>query len=417
VEGEILQRDQDEGIGASEFEVLTATAFEIFNREKIDVGVVEVGMGGAEDATNILGQPAPEPGGVDGKVEIIRQSPLITVISKIGLDHQAFLGNTLEEIARQKAGILKPHVPVIFDPSNAPEVKEVIRYEAKQKGSPLYEDELFPSFIPKKYSKLEERYAWKSALSRVEKVFKKANQTHVPQHVQTNATLALMAVNVAFHRLGCFEPLTRLEAPSKNKLSRPLVDLDRRMLTAIPHAVFPGRQQRLSITPLTGRRTRILLDGAHNADSANALAERIERPRRKMKQEMKGHPITWVLAASDSKDATEIFRPIIRPQDSVVLVEFGPVDGMPWVKPMPVQKLEEALGALDASGQGLGLKVVQAGNDVLYALRQATTMAQTEDDEGPLVVAGSLYLVGDVLRLVRDAGKDGNVNSNELAER
>jgi folylpolyglutamate synthase/dihydropteroate synthase len=63
------------------------------------------------------------------------------------------------------------------------------------------------------------------------------------------------------------------------------------------------------------------------------------------------------------------------------------------------------------------MKIVQAGNDVLYALQQATKMARTEEGEEPLVVAGSLYLVGDVLRLVRDVGKDSSAASNELAER
>lgn len=413
VEREVLQRDRDEKIGASEFEVLTATAFEIFNREKVDIGVVEVGMGGAEDATNIIGQPSPEDRDVDGKAEITREPPLVTVISKIGLDHQAFLGSTLEEIARQKAGILKPHVPVIFDPSNALEVKDVIALEARQRQCPVYQDESFPSFIPKKASKMQELYHWRSALSRVEQVFKGTKQGHVPQHVQTNATLAFLAVYVAFDRLGIFDPLNRPEYQPGKELLKNFEDLDKIILKVIPCTTFPGRQQRLSITPLTGRRGQILLDGAHNADSANALAERVERIRR----ETIGCPITWVLAASDSKDASEIFRPLVKPRDNAVVVEFGSVDGMPWVKPMSVHKLEEALAnALKTSGQEPGMRVVRAGGDVLHALQEATKMAGTEEEEGPLVVAGSLYLVGDVLRLVREVGKDSNAPSNEIAE-
>ena len=125
---------------------------------------------------------------------------------------------------------------------------------------------------------------------------------------------------------------------------------------------------------------------------------------------MMGRPTTWVLAASDSKDATEIFRPLVKSKDKVVLVEFGPVDGMPWVKPMPMQKLEEALTrALEAAGHGPAEKIVHAGDDVFHALQEATEMPRTEDGEGPLVIAGSLYLVGDVLRLLRNARKDSDV--------
>ena len=414
VEREVLQRDRDQQIRASEFEVLTATAFEIFNREEIDVGVVEVGMGGAEDATNIIGQPALDDHGIDGGGEIIRQPPLVTVISKIGLDHQAFLGNTLEEIARQKAGILKPHVPVIFDPSNAPEVQEVILAEAAQRQSPIYHDEPSPNFVARNVSEIEELYSWSFALRRVKQAFKEANQKHVAQHVHTNAALAMMAVNTALHRLGHLGLLARFEDnPGRKKaLLTKLRHLDNRMLKIIPRTVFPGRQQRIEITSLTGRKNHILLDGAHNADSANALAE--------TRYKTKGRPTTWVLAASDSKDAAAIFAPLVQPEDSFVLVEFGPVDGMPWVKPMPVDKLEQALISALTFGTGvypLGrhVKIVRAGNDVLYALRQATKLAQTEDGEGSLAIAGSLYLAGDVLRLVRDSEKELNAIENETA--
>ncbi|KAJ5665721.1 uncharacterized protein N7477_008169 [Penicillium maclennaniae] len=72
IEDQVKLRDQRLGIGASEFELLTATAFEIFNHEKVEVGVIEVGMGGRLDATNIL------------------SDVLVSVIAKIGMDHQAF---------------------------------------------------------------------------------------------------------------------------------------------------------------------------------------------------------------------------------------------------------------------------------------------------------------------------------------
>ncbi|MBO4665914.1 MAG: bifunctional folylpolyglutamate synthase/dihydrofolate synthase, partial [Paludibacteraceae bacterium] len=86
------------------FELATAMAFDYFARERVDVAVVEVGLGGRLDSTNII-------------------TPELSVITNIGFDHTEFLGNTLAKIAREKAGIIKPHVPCVIgetDPETAP---------------------------------------------------------------------------------------------------------------------------------------------------------------------------------------------------------------------------------------------------------------------------------------------------------
>src|SRR5262245_8232129 len=88
------------------FEMLTAIAFEYFSREKVDIAVLEVGMGGRLDATNVV-------------------DPRISVITDISLDHQRFLGNTLTEIASEKAGIIRPDGIVVTLPQ-APEANDVI---------------------------------------------------------------------------------------------------------------------------------------------------------------------------------------------------------------------------------------------------------------------------------------------------
>src|SRR6185503_11737875 len=76
------------------FEVTTAAAFELFRRANVDVAVCEVGLGGRLDATNVL-------------------SPVVTVITSIALDHEQYLGRSLRQIAAEKAGIIKPGVPVV----------------------------------------------------------------------------------------------------------------------------------------------------------------------------------------------------------------------------------------------------------------------------------------------------------------
>jgi dihydrofolate synthase/folylpolyglutamate synthase len=89
------------------FDVLTALAFVYFAREKVDYAVVEVGLGGRLDATNVI-------------------QPILTVITSIGFDHMALLGNTLESIAREKGGIVKPGVPLIVGATAAPFFSEAI---------------------------------------------------------------------------------------------------------------------------------------------------------------------------------------------------------------------------------------------------------------------------------------------------
>lgn len=100
------------------FEVTTALAFLHFAESSVDLAVAEVGMGGRFDATNVL-------------------TPLVSVITNIDLDHQAFLGGTIEQIAFEKAGIVKPGVPVITA-ADRREAEDVIRTVAREQGAPLY---------------------------------------------------------------------------------------------------------------------------------------------------------------------------------------------------------------------------------------------------------------------------------------
>src|SRR5207249_2584201 len=101
------------------FECVTAMAFEYFARERVDFAVFEVGLGGRLDATNIL-------------------SPVVTIITRIDFDHENFLGHSLKEIASEKAGILKPGVPLVLAEQH-PEAREVILARAESLGSPIVE--------------------------------------------------------------------------------------------------------------------------------------------------------------------------------------------------------------------------------------------------------------------------------------
>lgn len=323
----VMRRNETEGIEASEFEILTATAFEVFDRERIDMGVIEVGLGGRLDATNAMKQKA------------------VTVISKIGLDHQSFLGNTIEEIAREKAGIMRPGVPCVLDRSNPASVRKVVEDYAKEIGTEVVLSSTESSFLDELSEEDFEPHQWQ------------------------NLACAYTAFHLAY---------TKIESPLH------------RLLPAVQNINWPGRQQTIDIRSVTGRRETVLLDGAHNVQSAEALGSYVDK---RMRENGK---ITWVLAASQGKELDGMLKPLLHQGDCVTAVQFGPVDGMPWVSPMLP---EDILAASTVAGVDI-LQQYDAGTDVSGALRWAVTTAAG----GPIVIAGSLYLVSDVLRLLRAAG-------------
>ena len=110
----VKEIDETNEIGATPFELKTAMAFSYFAMQCCDFVLVEVGMGGRLDATNVIEQP------------------ILSILTSISRDHMAFLGNSLEEIAREKAGIIKEYCPVLTG-VQAPEVMEVLRQTATER--------------------------------------------------------------------------------------------------------------------------------------------------------------------------------------------------------------------------------------------------------------------------------------------
>ncbi|KAJ5151428.1 uncharacterized protein N7482_010680 [Penicillium canariense] len=327
IESQVKQRDQNLGIGASEFELLTATAFEIFNHERVEVGVVEVGMGGRLDATNIL------------------TDVLVSVIAKIGMDHQAFLGSTIEEIALEKGGFSNRACPAsLTTPMRLPRIQEL---------------GLNATFVCP--DKVEEQ------LPPLAQLFQKLD---LEPHQQENMCCAVTALRLALSKI------------------RPHVDA----FSLLPHlsdVKWPGRLESVNLQPLIQRTEPVLLDGAHNPQSAEVLGRYVDR-----KLRPQSGTVTWVVAASSGKDLAGVLCSIIRPGDNVATVEFGPVDGMPWVKPTSAVELASAVQSLSEIGQ-----VESFEGDLLPAIKWASKVAHGR----PIVIAGSLYLVSDVYRLLRDA--------------
>ena len=387
-------RSASEDIRASEFEILTAAAFQIFTDERVDVAVVECGLGGREDATNVLRT----------------QDVALSVLTKVGLDHTEFLGGTVEAIAAEKAGIFKRGVPVVLDRSNASTVVDVVEGRLEQLGwGNGGRDGIY---VPSGDQGRE--------LAAV--VERLALAPHQAQNLHT-AFAAFRCVEDSLaqstrhppHRSTPLSP-----KPSSEPRGGPADSIHGRVLENLvieAHSSLPGRFQWLTLPPALlpvslppppndSTKTRILLDGAHNADSAAALAESVTK-------QLRGgtDPITWLLSVKADKDADSILGLLVQPHDNVVACSFGPVDGMPWV---------QALGAADLAVKAMAFTdgVVVVGDcdedngvvppPIVRAIHTAVHLATKQDEHHPrLCIAGSLYLAGDVLRCIRDASMAG----------
>jgi dihydrofolate synthase / folylpolyglutamate synthase len=287
---EVLNRAEVYGIGPSFFEATTAAALLAFSRTPADYCVIEVGLGGRLDATNVV-------------------APLVCGIAQIGIDHQAFLGETLAEIAGEKAGIAKAGVP-IFCLSQPAVARTAIEAAAATADAPL----------------LLEGRDW-----HLDAALKPA----LPgAHQIRNANLAAQML-----RYG--------GVPEDS------------IYAGIAAASWPARLQKLAPGPLALARD-IWIDGAHNPACANALAEYL-----------KAHPMHLVMGILANKDADGIIAPLA-----------AHALGMTFVAVPDHDSHDPA--ALAARWDGMAAAT----------LPEAVAAVETDT-----LIAGSLYLAGEALRL------------------
>jgi dihydrofolate synthase/folylpolyglutamate synthase len=210
------------------FECVTAMAFEYFARERVELAVFEVGLGGRLDATNIL-------------------SPVVTIITRIDFDHENFLGHSLKEIAAEKAGILKQGVPVVLA-EQIPEVREVILARAKTLKCPVIE--------PSKIFRVDRESLHNGSIrARVIEVASGTTLELVPSlpgRFQFQNTLNAVAAARFFQVRGF-------------QIS------DEAITRGVAEAVWPGRLEKLQSAP------DVYLDGAHNPGAARELAHFLQQ--------------------------------------------------------------------------------------------------------------------------------------------
>ncbi|MFK9091283.1 bifunctional folylpolyglutamate synthase/dihydrofolate synthase [Bacillus salipaludis] len=213
--------------GPTEFEVITAMAFYYFaNITKVDIVIFEVGLGGRFDSTNII-------------------QPLASIITNIGLDHTNILGNTYEEIAFEKAGIIKEKTP-IFTAVKHPGALTVIEEQADEKSAPIYRLNQEYTICGHESLARGEVFTLNTKLQSLEKL----ELSMIGQHQTENASLAVLAAQY-LNEKGLF---TVTEQAIRVGLMR---------------AYWPGRFEVLSENPL------VIIDGAHNEEGITALTHEL----------------------------------------------------------------------------------------------------------------------------------------------
>jgi dihydrofolate synthase/folylpolyglutamate synthase len=305
------------------FEVLTATAFLQFAERKVDVAVLEVGLGGRFDATNVV-------------------RPLVSVITTISRDHETHLGSTLRSIAFEKAGIVKPGIPVICGVPRGTALREIRRL-ARERGAPFTGVfRLGTSLVARRtdgrflfrYASGEEEYSFTPGLT--------------GRYQGANAAVAIATAEI----------LSRTWRPlRKNKILR-----------GIRETLWPGRLETVARRPL------VLLDGAHNEEGAASLAAHLG--------EFIQRPVILVFAVMKDKNIRAMARRLFPRARRVILTK------VPYKRSALPQDIQAAVPEFRAK--------TRLEPDVSRAVRLAL-----EESAGrtPVVIAGSLFLVGEVKKL------------------
>jgi dihydrofolate synthase/folylpolyglutamate synthase len=325
---ELLTALLDECVGANGgeeitfFEITTCAAFLGFQRVPADWTLLEVGLGGRLDATNVVDRPR------------------LTIITPVSMDHEAFLGDTIAKIAGEKAGIIKRGVPVIVGPQ-APDGLAVIEAKAAALGAPLWA-------FGQQWNVWEERgrlvYQDENGLLDLP-----LPNLPGPHQVQ-NAGAAIAALRL----------LGRDEAACQ---------------AAVTRAYWPARMQRLRHGPLVdlAPKVELWLDGGHNPAGGEAVAATLAR--------MPARETHLICGMLNTKDVAGYMRPLA-PQ--VTRLHAVSIPGEKNTLPAEVTR-DAALAA--------GIRAVTAGS-----VAEALTAIAAGSPEARVLICGSLYLAGTVLR-------------------
>jgi dihydrofolate synthase/folylpolyglutamate synthase len=306
----------------SYYETLLALALEYFARENVEAAVVEVGLGGKLDGTNVL-------------------EPCVNAITNVGFDHTDVLGETLEAIAGDKAGIAKPGVPLVTD-ARDPAAFDVIARRCAEVGAPLVRVETYARIEPYPAERYGQSFAVTTPNARYE-----LSLPILGDFQQSNAATAITVL----------EQLPAGLRPSVEAIEAGFSQLS-----------IPGRMEFFPGFP------DVVFDIAHNADKAQHFARALEHA-------FPGRRITFVIGISESKDAQEVLRPFFALPASFIFTSFETA-GRRATRPQRLVNIAEHAGIWS-----------RAIGDPVEALSVAR---RSTDANGVVVVTGSTFVVATV---------------------
>ncbi|WP_066424651.1 folylpolyglutamate synthase/dihydrofolate synthase family protein [Anabaena sp. 4-3] len=306
------------------FEVVTAAAWLYFAQQQVDLAVVEVGLGGRLDATNVISEP------------------LVTVITSISREHWQQLGNTVAEIAGEKAGILKPGCPAVMG-MLPPDAEKVVRSRAQELQCPLITPQPAREIQPgwAEYQSIQNSNLIKYPLP-------------LPGQIQlNNSSLALATLEILQQKGWQISPDAIINGMAKTK--------------------WPGRMQWLNF-----HSQKLLIDGAHNPAAAKVLRDYVDS--------LNYQNITWVMGMLSTKDHADIFQVLLRPDEQLYLV---PVPDHSSANPENLAQLANNICS--------DLGACETYLDLSSALEAAFNTT-----DNLVVLCGSLYLIGHFLEKIAE---------------
>ena len=322
----------NDGQSITVFEILTAVTFILFSEHPADAAIIEVGLGGRFDATNVIERPA------------------ASVIMPVSLDHEAYLGDRVELIAAEKAGIIKPGRPVVVGAQEFSGALDTILGVAERLNSPatVYGRDLWAFAENGRLVVQDETGLMDLPLPRLP-----------GRHQYANAAAAIAAVRAAGFTLS-------------HKAAE-------RAMTSV---AWPGRMQRLkhgALVDLAPEGAEIWLDGGHNPGAGVVVAEALTE-----QEERQPRPLVMICGMINTKDQTGYFRAFNGIVRHVYTVPVGGSDA-------GVPNAELAARAIEA---GLSAEPVASVANALMLLRDTWDDRETRPR---ILIGGSLYLAGAVL--------------------
>ncbi|WP_041279395.1 bifunctional folylpolyglutamate synthase/dihydrofolate synthase [Desulfobacula toluolica] len=310
---------------ATFFEIATAMGFYHFSKENVDWAVIETGMGGRFDATNVI-------------------TPQVSVITNLSIEHTDYLGNTIQDLAKEKGGIIKPDIPVVtgvFQPSGLDVLKQI----ANERSSELF-------IYKKDFSARKDPNKNTYTYTGLKNSFNKLIKPLPGDHQKENLSLALAACELVFEKLKTSD--------KRYNLNQALV------CEGLSIAKWPGRLEHVMKKPL------VILDGAHNLHAAKVLGKYLS-------SHLDGRKLTLVLGILDDKPYEKMLESLVPCAQNFIITKA---------------KIDRSLepSVLKQAVQRLTHSPVTIIEDVKEAVTHAI---KTSNENDAVCIAGSLYVAGE----------------------